>query len=105
MTWLGVGSVEGRVMSGRPVATRPKGSLALGSGLPGHELPTLRTATLAVRPGDVLVLATDGIQAAFAESLDTSGSPQAITDRIMARHWRPADDALVVAVRYLGHRP
>ena len=73
MTWLGVGNVEGRVLSADPSATRPKGSLALGSGVPGHELPAVRTATLDVRPGDVLVLATDGIASAFADSLDISG--------------------------------
>jgi phosphoserine phosphatase RsbX len=105
MTWLGVGNVEGRVLSGDPSATRPKGSLALGRGVPGHELPTVRTATLDVRPGDVLVLATDGIEAAFADSLDISGSTQAISDRILADHWKRPDDALVVAVRYLGVRP
>ena len=55
-------------------------------------------------PGDVLVLATDGIQAVFADSLDISGSAQAITERILAAHRRPTDDALVVAVRYLGPR-
>jgi phosphoserine phosphatase RsbX len=105
MTWLGVGNVEGRVLSGDPSATRPKGSLALGRGVPGHELPTVRTATLEVRPGDVLVLATDGIEAAFADSLDISGSTQAISERILADHWKSPDDALVVAVRYLGVRP
>ena len=46
MTWLGVGNVEGRVLSGDPSARRPKGSLALGSGVPGHELPAVRAATL-----------------------------------------------------------
>ena len=102
MTWLGVGSVEGRVVSGAPSATRPKGSLALENGVPGHELPSLRTAALAVRPGDVVVLATDGIEASFGESLDVSGSPQAISERILAAHWKPTDDALVIAVRYLG---
>ncbi|MDP9227929.1 MAG: SpoIIE family protein phosphatase [Actinomycetota bacterium] len=102
MTWLGVGNVEGRVLSSDPSATRPKGSLALGSGVPGHELPSVRTATLDVRPGDVLVLATDGIEASFADSLDISGSPQAISERILAASWKPTDDALVVAVRYLG---
>ena len=105
MTWLGVGNVEGRVLSGDPSATRPKGSLALGSGVPGHELPPVRTATLDVRPGDVLVLATDGVEAAFADSLDISGSTQAISERILADHRKPLDDALVVAVRYLGVRP
>lgn len=104
MTWLGVGSVEGRVLSGGPSVTRPKGSLALGSGVPGHELPPMRTATLKVRPGDVLVLATDGIDTAFADSLDISGSTRAISERILAEHSKPSDDALVVAVRYLGVR-
>jgi phosphoserine phosphatase RsbX len=105
MTWVGVGSVEGRVMSGNPLARRLKGSLALESGVPGHELPRMRTATLDLRTGDVLVLATDGIRATFADSLDITGSTQAISDRIMTQHGRPSDDALVVAVRYLGSRP
>lgn len=104
ITWLGVGNVEGRVLSGDPAATRPKGSLALGRGLPGHELPTMAPAILEVRPGDLLVLASDGIAAAFADSLDTSGSPQSISERILAEHWKQSDDALVVAVRYLGAR-
>lgn len=104
MTWLGVGNVEGRVLSGDRSAIRPKGSLALGRGVPGHELPAVRTATLDVRPGDVIVLATDGIEAAFADSLDISGSSQAISERILADHWTRPDDALVVTVRYLGSR-
>jgi phosphoserine phosphatase RsbX len=104
ITWLGVGSVEGRVVSGDRSALRSKGSLALKSGVPGHELPTVRAATMKVRPGDVLLLATDGIEASFADALDISGTPQAISERILAAHRRPADDALVVAVRYLGVR-
>lgn len=106
VTWLGVGNVEGRVLSGDPSARRPKGSLALERGLPGHELPIMRTATLAVRPGDVVALATDGIEPGFADSLDISGSTQAISERILADHGKSSDDdALVVAVRYLGLRP
>ena len=104
MTWLGVGNVEGRVLSGYPSAMRPKGSLALGSGIPGHELPSVRTATLDVRPGDILVLATDGIEPVFGDSLDISGSTQAISERILAAHRKPTDDALVLAIRYLGVR-
>jgi hypothetical protein len=105
VTWLGVGNVEGRVLSGDPSAIRPKGSLPLGNGVAGHQLPPVRAATLELRTGDILVLATDGIAAVFADSLDTSGSTQAISERILADHWRPTDDALVVAVRYLGVRP
>lgn len=106
VTWLGVGNVEGRVLSGDPSATRPKGSLALERGVPGHELPAVTPATIDVRPGDVLVLATDGIESAFGDAPNTSGSTQAISERILAKYGKsPDDDALVVAVRYLGVRP
>jgi phosphoserine phosphatase RsbX len=102
MTWLGVGSVEGRVLSADRAAQRPKDSLALRNGIPGHELPGLTTASLDIRPGDLLVLATDGIEPGFGESLDVSGSTKQIGERVVAGHWRPADDGLVVAVRFLG---
>lgn len=104
VTWLGVGNVEGRVVSGDIPQMAPKDSLALDPGLPGHELPPLRPTTLRVRAGDVLVLATDGIRNVFADTLDLSGSAQAISERILADHWKRPDDALVVAVRYLGAR-
>jgi phosphoserine phosphatase RsbX len=104
LTWLGVGSVEGRVLSGDPSVLRPKGSLALGNGVPGHELPVLKTATLEMRAGDLLVLATDGIEPGFGDSLDVSGSSEAISERVVAGHWKPSDDGLVVAVRFLGGR-
>jgi hypothetical protein len=105
LSWLGVGNVEGRVLSGKPLARAPKGALALGPGVLGHEFPNVRITTLEVRSGDVIVLATDGIEADFADSIDTSGSAQAICERILAGHGKPADDALVVAVRFRGERP
>src|SRR3954464_4082618 len=49
VTWLGVGNVEGRVLSGDPSATQPKGSLPLGTGVPGHELPPVRPTRLDLR--------------------------------------------------------
>jgi hypothetical protein len=104
MTWLGVGNVEGRVLSGDPAARRPKGSLALGRGVPGHELPAVRAATVTVQPGDVFILATDGVDGGFADSLELSGSSQTISERILSKYWKPPDDALVIVVRYLGVR-
>ncbi len=93
------------MLSGDPATTRPKGSLALGRGVPGHELPAVRAATVAMAPGDVLALATDGVDARFADSLELSGSSQTISERILAEHRKPPDDALVIVVRYLGARP
>jgi serine/threonine protein phosphatase PrpC len=54
-----------------------------------------------VQEGDVMVLATDGIDSGFARSITPGGSAQAIADRILARHAKERDDALVVVVRYL----
>ena len=49
-----------------------------------------------------MVLATDGIESGFAEAITAGGAAQEIADRILARHARAADDALVVVVRYLA---
>jgi phosphoserine phosphatase RsbX len=105
IAWLGVGNVEGMVVGGDRPAPGVRASLPLLSGLPGHELPELERATLDVHPGDVLILATDGVEPGFADSLDLSGRPQAIAERILADHWKATDDALAVVVRYLGLRP
>ena len=104
MSWLGVGNVEGIMFSVEPWAPGPKARLAIGGGVLGHELPGVSIATVDVRPGDVLILATDGIEPAFSDSVDLSGSMQAISERILARHAKSLDDALVLAVRYLGDR-
>jgi negative regulator of sigma-B (phosphoserine phosphatase) len=53
-------------------------------------------------PGDLLVFATDGIQAGFDEAIRTIGTPQQIAEGILSRHARQVDDALVLAVRYAG---
>jgi negative regulator of sigma-B (phosphoserine phosphatase) len=95
MTWLGVGNVEGRVLSGDRFGPGPKGSLALSRGVPGHELPVVRVASLDVRPGDVLLLRPTASTPAFADALEPSGSPQAISERILRAHWKPSDDAVV----------
>ena len=105
VTWVGIGSVEGRLVSGDPLATGSKASLRLFRGIPGHELPRVATATVAVRRGDMLLFATDGIRAGFAESLDVSGRPRAVAERVLAAHDKLSDDALVLAIRYLGRRP
>jgi hypothetical protein len=105
LAWSGIGNVEGRLLSASPSPTRTKGSLRLQSGVAGHELPLLVTSALAIRRGDVLVFATDGIAAAFGDSLSIGGSPQDIAHRILRHHGKLTDDALVLVVRYLGGRP
>jgi phosphoserine phosphatase RsbX len=103
LTWLGVGNVEGRIVRASRLRSESE-SLLLSAGVVGHELPALRPSSLRLARGDLLLFATDGIDPAFADSLDVSGSCEAIAARILERHARATDDALVLVVRYLGER-
>lgn len=104
LTWLGVGNVEGRVITGdgRTGTVNPNASLRLRPGVIGHHLPAIGATTLDIRRGDTIILATDGIARGFGEALDVSGSPRRIAERILAKHWTVSDDGLVLVMRYLG---
>ena len=102
MTWLGVGNVQGVLMR----AGAQKGSvgevLLLRGGVVGSQLPALQAAVLPTRKGDTLVFVTDGIRGEFVEGLSALESPQRAADKILKRHGRGDDDALVLVVRLTG---
>jgi negative regulator of sigma-B (phosphoserine phosphatase) len=102
MTWAGVGNVQGALMR----AGAQKGSvqevLLLRGGVVGSQLPALQAAVLPVAKGDTLVFVTDGIRGEFAEDLSALESPQRAAERILERHCRGNDDALVLVVRLAG---
>jgi len=102
MTWLGVGNVQGVLMR----AGAQKGSvgevLLLRGGVVGSQLPALQAAVLPIRKGDTLVFVTDGIRGEFVEGLSALESPQRAADKILKRHGRGDDDALVLVVRLTG---
>jgi hypothetical protein len=99
--WCGVGNVEGVLLR---AGAAGRGSEAIGTrgGVVGYRLPTLNVSTVTVSTGDLLVLATDGIQLGFSAAVDVDREPQVIADAVFARCAKGSDDALVLAVRYLG---
>ncbi len=100
MSWTGVGNVEGRLVRARSGPRAPtEGALTKG-GVVGYQLPSIRVTGTDLHDGDVMVLATDGIDSGFAQAITAAGSAQHIADRILARHGKASDDALVVVVRY-----
>ena len=103
VSWLGVGDITGRLVSGGGLPAPDGPCLASLSGVAGdEELPPLRPATIPVRRGDVLILATDGIDGAFADDVVATGTCEEIADRLLRDFARATDDALVVVVRYLA---
>ena len=102
LSWTGVGNVEGRLVHAGAAAGMPtEGALTKG-GVVGYNLPSIRVTSTELLAGDVMVLATDGIDSRFAEAIVAGGSAQNIADRILADHGKQGDDALVVVVRYLA---
>src|SRR5262249_47380538 len=71
--WLGAGTVEGLVWRAAPRGPS-FARLILRGGVVGAHLPRLEVSPLAARPGDVLVLASDGIRSSFADE-DPDGLP------------------------------
>jgi phosphoserine phosphatase RsbX len=102
ITWLGVGNVEGRLLRSVANTRHPPASVLLRNGVVGYQMPVLYPSVIPIAAGDLLILATDGIQPAFAEGINRDETPQRIADGIMARHFRGNDDALVLVGRYRG---
>jgi phosphoserine phosphatase RsbX len=104
MSWTGVGNVEGRLVHAAAGPHAPtEGALTKG-GVVGYNLPSIRITGTELEDGDVMVLATDGIDSGFARAITPGATAQAIADRILAAHGKESDDALVVVVRYMRGR-
>jgi serine phosphatase RsbU (regulator of sigma subunit) len=102
LTWLGVGNVEAMLFhGGHHAISKPERAL-LRNGILGYRLPSIRAEILPVKPLDTLVLVTDGIAPDFGDGLIIGDDLQAAADGILARHYRGADDALIVVARYTG---
>ena len=98
LEWTGIGNVEARLIRAN---ARPDSPVVLG-GVVGMNLPKARLTTVALEPGDTIVLATDGVAADFSESIDPGARAQQIADRVIERYGKGTDDALVAVVRFLG---
>lgn len=103
LDWCGVGNVEAVLLRGQ--RRLPSEAVPTRGGVVGYRLPPLKVSTLPITPGDVLVLASDGLRSGFSESIERDDEPQRIADALFARYAKTTDDALVLAARYLGVRP
>ncbi|MEX0734032.1 MAG: SpoIIE family protein phosphatase [Steroidobacteraceae bacterium] len=97
--WLGAGNVRAILLSATPEGTAEYRDMLVYSGAVGVRLPTVEVLELHVHHGDVLVLATDGIQGAFADDLRHGEYPKSQAERLLASYRNQTDDALILVVR------
>ncbi|MBH0774731.1 SpoIIE family protein phosphatase [Nocardia bovistercoris] len=103
ISWLGVGNVESRVLSASPAGLTVRATVLLTGGIVGYRLPqNLQPQSVHIRPGDLLLMSTDGIVSESAENIDLAKSTAEITAEILARYAKDTDDALVLAARHRG---
>ena len=103
VTALGVGNVQGMIVRPRDSAEEPaRDFILLRGGVIGHLLPALRPSVMQASPGDLFVLATDGVSIEFMTEARFTQPPEGIAERILARHAVHTDDALVLVARYIG---
>lgn len=114
MLWLGIGNVEAVLVRNSHQSSHqyshPLGSkgpvvreaLAVRGGVIGYQIPALRPAALQLRPGDTLMIATDGVDRGFTAGFPIPVEPYDMAKALLARHAKGTDDALVLVARYLG---
>jgi len=102
MTWLGIGNVQGALRRFRWPIDQSEELLFLRAGVVGSQLPPLQASVLPVFPGDLLVLATDGVQSGFAPQITSREAPTLTAQAILDRYNKRTDDALVLVARYQG---
>jgi len=102
MTWLGVGNVEGMLISADPRSQPQRSLLVSRAGIVGSDLPKVNPWVVPLNVGDTLLFTTDGIRPGFADGLNLRDTTRQLADRILANFAKDTDDALVLVVRYLG---
>jgi serine phosphatase RsbU (regulator of sigma subunit) len=101
MTWLGIGNVTGVLVRADPEVNPRVKQLVVHAGVVGYQLPDLHPlpVVMQVGPGDILILATDGVRSDFTEILPAAVEPQLLADRILKVYATRSDDALVLVLR------
>lgn len=103
LSWIGIGNVTADLVAKRPTGVEVRSSALLAGGIVGYRIPaTLSTHQVPVAPGDLLIIASDGIAEKHLDSIDFAAPATAIAEQIVADHSKDTDDALVLAARHRG---
>jgi serine/threonine protein phosphatase PrpC len=98
LDWLGAGNIK-TVLLRRSARGFTCTDLLTYSGIVGAQVTKCAASKTEVTPGDVLILATDGIDSKFIDAIRYDEAPQTQAERLLAAYRSPTDDALVLVAR------
>jgi hypothetical protein len=106
VSWIGIGNVAAALVAKSPSGVDIRSSALLTGGIVGYRLPeTLLTQNISSWHGNLLVIASDGIDESHLDSIDFAAPTKVIADEILRKHGKDSDDALVLAARHRGSWP
>ena len=106
LQWMGVGNVAADLLAKSPSGLETRFSARLAGGIVGYQIPGIAPAErIPIRPGYLLVMASDGIGEGHLDGVDFTASAAVIAERILLEHGRQTDDALVLVARHRGILP
>lgn len=103
LTWTGVGNVSANLVGKDATGIHIRSSARLAAGIVGYRIPEIRPAqVVSLRAGDLIVIATDGIDDDHLDNIDFATPATAMVEVMLAKHAKESDDALVLAARHRG---
>jgi hypothetical protein len=103
LTWTGVGNVSAHLVVKDVAGTHIRSSARLAASIVGFRIPEIRPAqVISLRAGDLIVIATDGIDENHLDHIDFATPASAIAEVMLTKHAKESDDALVLAARHRG---
>lgn len=103
LSWVGVGNVAADLVAKHPVGLEVRSSVRLTGGIVGHRVPeVVALQEFPIRPGDLLVVTSDGIAENHLDDIDFGAPALAIAEQILHSHAKDSDDALVLTARHRG---
>ena len=86
LSWVGVGNVTADLVAKAPSGVEARSSARLGGGIVGYRIPESPvTQVIPIRPGHLLVIASDGIARNHLEGLDFAAAAVIAGRRVSAR--------------------
>jgi hypothetical protein len=99
LRWLGVGNVEGVLVRANEERRPRLEAVFHFPGVVGYRMPRINVYANRLDPGDLVVMASDGVAPSFFDGLRPTAAIDALADQILAGHARRDDDAVVLVAR------